>query len=38
LESAARRRDWRRSELDLVRGGVTPITTSADAPIRNLGR
>jgi hypothetical protein len=24
LQSAARRRDWRRSELDLVLGGVTP--------------
>ena len=38
LESAARRCDWRRWELDLVRGGVTPITTNADAPIRSLGR
>jgi hypothetical protein len=37
LQSAARRRDWRRAELDLVRGGVTPITLSAGTPIRHLG-
>ncbi len=29
LEAAARRRDWRRWELDLVRGGVTPIPAAA---------
>jgi hypothetical protein len=26
LDSAVRRREWRRWELDLVRGGVTPMT------------
>jgi hypothetical protein len=29
LESALRRREWRRAELDLVRGGVTPMTPDA---------
>ena len=38
LEAAARRREARRWELDLVRGGVTPIPRPADTQIRSLGR
>jgi hypothetical protein len=38
LEAAARRREWRRWELDLVRGGVTPIPVPAESQVRRLGR
>ncbi len=38
LEAAARRRAGRRWELDLVRGGVTPIPASGAAQLRRLGR
>lgn len=38
LEAAIRRREARRWELDLVRGGVTPIPHGADAQVRRLGR
>ena len=38
LDAAARRRDLRRWELDLVRGGVTPIHLGAESQARRLGR
>lgn len=38
LDAAARRRDGRRWELDLVRGGVTPIAAGGEAQLRRLGR
>ena len=38
LDSAVRRREWRRWELDLVRGGVTPMTLNTEPQVRRLGR
>jgi hypothetical protein len=38
LEAAVRRREARRWELDLVRGGVTPIPASNESQLRRLGR
>lgn len=38
LDSAVQRRDWRRWELDLVRGGVTPMTLNTEPQVRRLGR
>ena len=38
LDAAVRRREARRWELDLVRGGVTPIPQQSDAQVRRLGR
>lgn len=37
LESTARRREMRRWELDLVRGGVTPVRLNAEPQVRRLG-
>jgi hypothetical protein len=37
LDAAAQRREARRWELDLVRGGVTPIPLPSDSQIRRLG-
>jgi hypothetical protein len=36
LESVVKRRDSRRRELDLVRGGVTPIASNADPLLQRL--
>jgi hypothetical protein len=38
LDAAVKRRDWRRWELDLVRGGVTPMPVSAETQVRRLSR
>jgi len=38
LDAAVRQREARRWELDLVRGGVTPIPQDVDAQVRRLGR
>lgn len=38
LEVALKRRDARRWELDIVRGGVTPTPHSSESQIRRLGR
>jgi hypothetical protein len=38
LDAAARRRDGRRWELDLVRGGVTPIPAGGEAQLRRQNR
>jgi len=38
LDEAARHREARRWELDLVRGGVTPIPLASDTQVRRLGR
>ena len=38
LDAAVRRREARRWELDLVRGGVTPIPVNAEPQVRRLGR
>jgi hypothetical protein len=38
LDAAARRRDWRRWELDLVLGGVTPMPVEAESQVRRLSR
>jgi hypothetical protein len=37
LDAAVKRRDWRRWELDLVRGGVTPMPLHADLQLRRPG-
>jgi hypothetical protein len=38
LEAAIRRRDGRRWETDLVRGGVTPMPVNAESQVRRLSR
>jgi hypothetical protein len=38
LDAAVKRRDWRRWELDLVRGGVSPMPIHADSQVRRLSR
>jgi hypothetical protein len=38
LEAAVKRRDSRRWELDLVRGGVTPMPVNAETQVRRLSR
>jgi hypothetical protein len=38
IEAAVRRRDWRRWETDLVRGGVTPMPVNAESQVRRLSR
>jgi hypothetical protein len=38
LEAAVRRRDGRRWETDLVRGGVTPMPVHAESQVRRLSR
>lgn len=38
LEAAVKRRDWRRWEFDLVRGGVAPMPVSAESQVRRLNR
>jgi hypothetical protein len=38
LDAAIKRRDWRRWELDLVRGGVTPMPIKAETQVRRLSR
>jgi hypothetical protein len=38
LDAAVKRRDSRRWELDLVRGGVTPMPVNAEIQVRRLSR
>ena len=38
LDAAVRRRDWRRWQLDLVRGGVAPMPVGVGTQVRRLSR
>jgi len=38
LDAAVKRRDWRRWELDLVRGGVAPMPVHAESHVRRMSR
>jgi hypothetical protein len=38
LDAAARRREWRRWETDLVSGGVTPMPVLTESQVRRLSR